>query len=97
MIERDNPTSGSSPMGIVWSATAHTKVKVCSFASLLTVLSLLSSCDRQANPVPTATEIFHLRSECAALGDKIQVREGASTVGDFARSLGFRAGTHYGG
>lgn len=25
----------------------------------------------QAGPQPTATEVFHLRSECAALGEKL--------------------------
>jgi hypothetical protein len=47
------------------------------FEVLLAAFFLFSSCDKPVNRPPTVTEIFHLRSECAALGEKIQNREGA--------------------
>jgi hypothetical protein len=45
----------------------------CWSALPLAVLCLLSSCGRQGatSQVPTTTEVFHLRSECAVLGRKI--------------------------
>ena len=46
-------------------------VKVVAFAMQLLSLPVTESVAQSAFSPPTATEIFHLRSECAALGEKI--------------------------
>ena len=47
-----------------------------SFRVMLPLAAILvaCSCGRKSGPAPTASEIFHLRSECAALADKIRTR-----------------------
>lgn len=41
---------------------------------VLPVAMIVYSCDKPGAPnhIPTATEVFHLRSECAALGEKMK-------------------------
>jgi hypothetical protein len=46
-------------------------VKIAVFAMQLLAFPVIQSVAQKAFSPPTATEIFHLRSECAALGEKI--------------------------
>jgi hypothetical protein len=50
--------------------------------AFLAALFLLSSCDRLGNRPPTATEVFHLRSECADLAAKIRTLHPGFGVSD---------------
>ncbi len=52
-------------------------MKVLGVLAVIAAVGLLSSCQSKSsstertNQLPTATQVFHLRSECAALGQKI--------------------------
>lgn len=56
------------------ASTTLLRILVIRITAVVAFPALATPALAQAGPQPTATEVFHLRSECAALGEKLAAR-----------------------